>query len=156
MYLLLLGNNKAVRKHQKIGIRSLVRYLKISIKFKKLECDENKQLNFLLNSEKKLKDIIKTLYLKECLTKKKNMSAFTQRDQDQEYFTAVLRYKNLSLIIVPPFGPFYLGKFLVLVLSALKGWLGKKFKVFEIILKESPSKDYFNKLNINFINYLYW
>ena len=71
MYLLLLGNNKAVRKHQKIGIRSLVRYLKISIKFKKLECDENKQLNFLLNSEKKLKDIIKTLYLKECLTKKK-------------------------------------------------------------------------------------
>ena len=84
------------------------------------------------------------------------MSAFTQRDQDQEYFTAVLRYINLSLIIVPPFGPFYLGKFLVLVLSALKGWLGKKFKVFEIILKESPSKDYFNKLNINFINYLYW
>ena len=134
----------------------MVRYLKISIKFKKLECDENKQLNFLLNSEKKLKDIIKTLYLKKCLTKKKNMSAFTQRDQDQEYFTAVLRYINLSLIIVPPFSPFYLGKFLVLVLSALKGWLGKKFKVFEIILKESPSKDYFNKLNINFINYLYW
>ena len=49
-----------------------------------------------------------------------------------------------------------LGKFLVHVLSALKEWLRKKFKVFEIILKESPWKDYFNKLNINFINYLYW
>ena len=42
-----------------------------STKFKKLEIDainshhENKQLNFLLNSEKKLKDIIKPLYQKE-------------------------------------------------------------------------------------------
>ena len=42
-----------------------------SIKFEKLEFDENKQLNFLLNSAKKLKDIIKTLYQKECLTKKR-------------------------------------------------------------------------------------
>ena len=39
-------------------------------KFKKLETGEKKQLNFLINSEKKLKDIIKPLYQKECLTKK--------------------------------------------------------------------------------------
>ena len=32
-----------------------------STKFKKLEIDENKQLNVLLNSEKKLKGIIKPL-----------------------------------------------------------------------------------------------
>ena len=37
--------------------------------FKKLEFGDNK-LNFLINSEKKLKDIIKPLYQKECLTKK--------------------------------------------------------------------------------------
>ena len=42
-----------------------------STKFKKLEFGDNKQLNFLINSEKKLKDIIKPLYQKECLTKKK-------------------------------------------------------------------------------------
>ena len=78
-----------------------------STKFKKLENDENKQLNFLLNSEKKLKNIIKPFYQKS-VSRKKNMIAFTQRDQDQEYFTVVLRYINLSLIIVPPFGPFYL------------------------------------------------
>ena len=41
-----------------------------STKFKKLEIGENKQLNFLINNEKKVKDIIKTLYQKECLTKK--------------------------------------------------------------------------------------
>ena len=32
-----------------------------STKFKKLEFGDNKQLNFLINSEKKLKDIIKLL-----------------------------------------------------------------------------------------------
>ena len=32
------------------------------------------------------------------------MKAFIQRDQNQEYFTAVLRDINLSLITVPPFG----------------------------------------------------
>ena len=32
---------------------------------------------------------------------------------------------------------------------------GKNLKIFEIILKESPSKEDFNKLNINFINYLH-
>ena len=44
-----------------------------SIKFEKLEFDENKQLNFLHNSAKKLKDISKTLYQKECLTKKRKL-----------------------------------------------------------------------------------
>ena len=44
--------------------------IKDSTKFKKLEIGENKQLNFLINNEKKVKDIIKTLYQKECLTKK--------------------------------------------------------------------------------------
>ena len=49
------------------------------------------------------------LYIKKSVSLKKNMIAFTQRDQDQEYLTAVLRYIiNLSLITVPPFGPFYL------------------------------------------------
>ena len=41
-----------------------------STKFKKLEFGDNKQLTFLINSEKKLKDIIKPLYQKQCLTKK--------------------------------------------------------------------------------------
>ena len=49
------------------------------------------------------------LYIKKSVSLKKNMIAFTQRDQDQEYLTAVLRYIiNLSLITVPPFDPFYL------------------------------------------------
>ena len=56
------------------------------------------------------------------------MTAFTQRDQAQEYFTAVLRYINLSLITVPPFRPilsaigtptYNLAKFLVPILSPL-------------------------------------
>ena len=38
----------------------------------------------------------KPLYQKEFLTKK-DMIPFTQREQDQEYFTAVLRYINVSL-----------------------------------------------------------
>ena len=38
--------------------------------FKKFEIGENNQLNFLMKSEKKLKDIIEPLYQKECLTKK--------------------------------------------------------------------------------------
>ena len=41
-----------------------------STKFKKLKFGDNKQLNFLINSEKKLKYIIKPFYQKECLTKK--------------------------------------------------------------------------------------
>ena len=47
-----------------------------STKFKKLEFGDNKQLNFLINSEKKLKDIIKPLYQKECLTKKEYDSIY--------------------------------------------------------------------------------
>ena len=38
--------------------------------FKKFDIGENNQLNFLMKSEKKLKDIIKPLYQKGCLTKK--------------------------------------------------------------------------------------
>ena len=38
-----------------------------STKFKKLKTGENDQLKFLINREKKLKDIIKPLYQKECL-----------------------------------------------------------------------------------------
>ena len=55
-----------------------------STKFKKLEFGDNKQLNFLINSEKELKNIIKLLYQKE-RSLRKNMTAFTQRDQHQEY-----------------------------------------------------------------------
>ena len=47
-----------------------------STKFKKLEFGDVKQLNFLINIEKKLKDIIKPLYQKECLTKKENDSIY--------------------------------------------------------------------------------
>ena len=47
-----------------------------STKFKKLEFDDNKQLNFLINSEKKLKDIFKPLYQRECLTKKEYDSIY--------------------------------------------------------------------------------
>ena len=45
-------------------------------KLKKLKIVENKQLNFLLNNKKKLKDIIKPLYQKQCLTKKKYDSIY--------------------------------------------------------------------------------
>ena len=41
-----------------------------STKFKKLEFGDNKQLNFLINSDKKLKDIIKTLYQKSVSLRK--------------------------------------------------------------------------------------
>ena len=78
-----------------------------STKFKKLEIGENKQLIFLINSETKLKDIIKP-FIKTSVLLRKNMTAFTQRYQDQQCFTAVLRYINLSLVIVPPFGTSYL------------------------------------------------
>ena len=47
---------------------------------------------------------------------KNNKTVFTQRDQDQKYFTAVLRYMKLSLIIVPLY---HLAKFLVPILSLL-------------------------------------
>ena len=53
-----------------------------STKFKQLEIDENKQLNFSLNNEKKLKDII-NLYINKSVSRKKNMIRFTQWDQDQ-------------------------------------------------------------------------
>ena len=46
-------------------------------KFEKLEINENKQLTILINSVKKVKDIIKPLYQKECLTKKKYDSTYT-------------------------------------------------------------------------------
>ena len=45
-------------------------------KFKRFEIYENKQLNFLLNSEKNLKDMIKNLHQKECLTKKEYDSVY--------------------------------------------------------------------------------
>ena len=77
-----------------------------STKFKKLEIGENKQPNFLINSETKLKDI--KPFIKTSVLLRKNMTAFTQRYQDQQCFTAVLRYINLSLVIVPPFGTSYL------------------------------------------------
>ena len=35
------------------------------------------------------------LYIKKCISLKTNMIAFTQRDQNQEYFIAVLRYIDL-------------------------------------------------------------
>ena len=75
-------------------------------KFKKLEIDENKQLNFYSTVRRNWK-ISLNPYIKKCLTKKK-YDRLTKRDEDQEYFAAVLRYINLSLITVPPFGPFYL------------------------------------------------
>ena len=77
-----------------------------STKFKKLEIGENKQPNFLINSETKLKDI--KPFIKTSVLLRKNMTAFTQWYQDQQCFTAVLRCINLSLVIVPPFGTSYL------------------------------------------------
>ena len=52
-----------------------------STKFKKLEINENKQLNFLINSEKKLKDITRALYQKECLTKQEYDSIYLTRSR---------------------------------------------------------------------------
>ena len=50
-------------------------------KFKKLEIVEIKQLNFLINSDKKLKDIIKSLFQKQCLTKKEYDSIYPTRSR---------------------------------------------------------------------------
>ena len=66
-----------------------------STKFKKLEIDDNKQLNFLLNSEKKLKDIIKPLYQKECLTKKEYGSIYPTESRPGILYGSVKVHKSL-------------------------------------------------------------
>ena len=39
--------------------------------------------NFVINREKKLQDIVK-LYIKKCVSRRKNVKEFIQRDQEHE------------------------------------------------------------------------
>ena len=100
-----------------------------STKFKKLEIDENKQLNLLLNSEKKLKDIIKSLYQKECLTKKEYVSLYPTGSRPGKLYGSVKVHKLIT-DNCPSFRPilsaigtctrtYTLVKFLVPILSPL-------------------------------------
>ena len=67
-----------------------------STKFKKLEIDENKQLNLLLNSQKKFKDIIKSLYQKECLTKKEYVSLHPTGSRPGKLYGSVKVHKLIT------------------------------------------------------------
>ena len=98
-----------------------------STKFKKLEIDEKKQLNFLLNSEKKLKDIIKPLYQKECLTKKEYDSIYPTGSRPGILYGSAKVHKPI-IDNCPSFRPilsaigtptYNLAKFLVPILSPL-------------------------------------
>ena len=94
---------------------------------KKLEIDENKQINFLLNSEKKLKDIIKPLYQKECLTKKEYDSIYPTGSRPGILYGSAKVHKPI-IDNCPSFRPilsaigtptYNLAKFLVPILSPL-------------------------------------
>ena len=75
-----MGNSNALVIIDKFDYKTNTkRILSDSTKFEKLKIDEIKSLGFLIDSEEKLQDIIKSLYQKQCLTKK-----------EWEYFTAVL------------------------------------------------------------------
>ena len=72
-----------------------------STKFKKLEFGDNKQLNFLINSEKKLKDIIKPLYKKECLTKKEYDSIYLTGSRPEILYGSAKVHKPIAKVHKP-------------------------------------------------------
>ena len=98
-----------------------------STKFKKLEFGDNKQLNFLINNEKKLKDVIKPLYQKECLTKKEYDSIYPTGSRPGILYGNAKVHKPI-IDNCPSFRPilsaigtptYNLAKFLVPILSPL-------------------------------------
>ena len=96
-------------------------------KFKRFEIYENKQLNFLLNSEKNLKDMIKNLHQKECLTKKESDSVYPTGSRlgilyvssqvHKPIIDNCLSFRSILSAIGTP--AYDLAKFLVPVLSPL-------------------------------------
>ena len=96
-----------------------------SSKFEKLEIDENKQLKFLLNSEKKLKDIVTTLYQKECLSKKEYDSIYTRRSRPGILYSSAKVHKPIidnspsfpTILSATDTLTYNLAKFLVPILS---------------------------------------
>ena len=96
-------------------------------KFKKLEIGENKQLNILINSEKKLKDIIKPLYHKEFLTQKEYDSIYPTGSRPGIFYSSDKVHKPIT-DNCPSFRPilsvigtrtYNLAKFSVPILSPL-------------------------------------
>ena len=88
---------------------------------------DNKQLNFLINSEKKLKDIIKPLYQKKCFTKREYDSIYPTGSRPGILYSIIGAHKPiidscpsfrliLSAIATPTYN---LAKFLVPILLAL-------------------------------------
>ena len=87
----------------------------------------NKQLNFLINSEKKFKDIIKPLYQKECPTKKEYDSIYPTESRPEILYGSAKSHKPI-IDNCPSFRPilfaigtptYNLAKFLVPILSPL-------------------------------------
>ena len=94
-------------------------------KFKKLETGQKKQLNFLINSEKKLKDIIKPLYQKECLTKKEYGSIHQTESRPGLLYGSAKVHKPIIdnsssfrlILFAIGTATYNLAKFLILILS---------------------------------------
>ena len=111
----------------KIKLKIILLTFSDSTKIKELEIDENKKLNFLSNSEKKLKDITKPLYQEECVTKKEYGSIYSKGSRPGILYGSAKVHKPiidnflsfrsiLSAIDIPAYN---LAKFLVPILSPL-------------------------------------
>ena len=107
--------------------KTKIKNISDSTKFKKLEFGDNKQLNFLINSEKKLKDIIKPLYQKECLIQKEYDSIYPTGSRPGILYGSAKVHKPI-IDNCPSFRPilsgigtptYNLAKFLVAILSPL-------------------------------------
>ena len=102
-------------------------YYPILLNLRNFEFGDNKQLNFLINSEKKLKDIIKPLYQKDCLTKKEYDSIYPRGSRPGTLYSSAKVHKPI-IDNCPSFPPilsaigtptYNLAKFLVPILSLL-------------------------------------
>ena len=67
-------------------------------KFKKLDIQNDKQLNFILDKERKLKDILKPLYIEVVLLKVSTLR-FVHQDPNQAFFMDKLKFINQLKII---------------------------------------------------------
>ena len=67
-------------------------------KFKKLDIQNDKHLNFILDKERKLKDILKPLYDKVVLLKVSTLR-FVLQDPNQAFFMDKLKFINQLKII---------------------------------------------------------
>ena len=117
-------NTVVKKKDYKTKIKYI---LSNSTKFKKLEIGENKQLNFLISSEKKLKEFIKILYQKECITKKECDSIYPMRSGPGIFYGSakmhkpiINNYSSFRPILSAKGTPTYnLAKFLISILLPL-------------------------------------